>query len=101
MRNEFTRRQNRDGDGYDPPKFVIAVAVYSYESGNRHSFVITEDSHSSWIQFPRKRIIRICTDWDFSISREGTGLATEYKIRPLPSKTDRQELKESLQESHR
>ena len=34
MGNEFQRRENRDGTGYEPAKFVIAVPVYSYETGS-------------------------------------------------------------------
>jgi hypothetical protein len=34
--------------------------------------------------------------WDFSISREGTGLSTEYTLRPLPQKGDKKEIAKAL-----
>ena len=37
--------------------------------------------------------------WDFSISREGTGLATEYSLRPLPAKADRAEVQKAYKEA--
>ena len=91
---EYKRRESRNGDGYEMPKFVIACPAYSYESG---SVAILSLSQKTLIReldsISQEEDYQNLLEWDFSISREGTGLATEYKIRPLPSKADRDELK--------
>ena len=92
--DEWSRRQNRNGDGYEAAKFVIAVPAYSYESG---SIAILSLSQKSLIReldsISQEEDYKDLCDWDFSIGREGTGLNTEYSLRPLPPKADRKEIK--------
>ena len=93
--DEWTRRQNRNGDGYEQPKFVIACPAYSYETGSvavlslsQKTLIRELDSISQEDDYKK-----LC-EWDFSIGREGTGLATEYTLRPLPPKADRKEIQQ-------
>ena len=97
MGDDFQRRENRDGTGFEPAKFVIAVPVYSYESG---SIGILSLSQKGLIReldaVSQEPDYAELLAWDFSISREGTGLATEYCLRPLPQKGDKKEIAKLL-----
>ena len=97
MGDDFQRRENRDGTGYEPAKFVIAVPVYSYESG---SIGILSLSQKGLIReldaVSQEPDYADLLAWDFSISREGTGLSTEYTLRPLPQKGDKREIAKLL-----
>ena len=92
--SEYHRRENRFGEGFEPTKFVIACPAYSYETG---SVAILSLSQKTLIreldQISQESDYEDLLAWDFSISKEGSGLLTEYKIRPLPAKMDRDELK--------
>ena len=100
MGNEFTRRQNRDGTGYEPAKFGIAVACWSYESESIGILSLSQKSLIRAIdEISQSEDYAVLTDWDFSISREGTGLATEYTLLPLPPKADRKEIKEAYEKA--
>ena len=91
--DEWTRRQKFSGDGVEPPKFVIAVPAYSYESGK---IAILQLSHKTLIReldsISQEEDYKDLCAWDFSIGREGSGLNTEYTLRPLPPKVDRAEI---------
>lgn len=91
--DEYQRRQNRDGTGFEPPKFGISVPVFNYEN---ESIGILSMSQKSLIraidEVSQSEDYATLTDWDFSISREGTGLSTEYSLLPLPPKADRKEI---------
>ena len=91
--DEWTRRQKFSGDGVEPPKFCIAVPAYSYESGK---IAILQLSHKTLIReldsISQEEDYKDLCAWDFSIGREGSGLNTEYTLRPLPPKTDRAEI---------
>ena len=100
MGNEFQRRENRDGTGYEPAKFVIAVPVYSYETG---SIGILSLSQKGLIReldaISQEPDYSDLLRWDFSISREGTGLSTEYTLRPLPQKGSKKEIAQALKDA--
>ena len=97
---DYDRRENRFGEGLEPVKFVIACPVFSYESNSvailslaQKTLIRELDSISQEPDFEN------LMDWDFSISKEGSGLTTEYKIRPLPAKADRAELKDTYRKA--
>lgn len=100
MGSEFQRREKMDGTGFEPAKFVIAVPVWNYDSG---SIGILSLSQKGLI----KELDKISQEedygdllaWDFSISREGVGLNTEYTIRPLPQKGDKKEIAKALKDA--
>ena len=100
MGNEFTRRQNRDGTGFEPAKFGIAVPVFNYENESIGILSLSQKSLIRAIdEISQSEDYAVLTDWDFSISREGVGLSTEYTLLPLPPKTDRQEIKNLYRKS--
>ena len=100
MGDDFQRRENRDGTAPEPAKFVIAVPVYSYESG---SIGILSLSQKGLIReldaVSQEPDYADLLAWDFSISREGTGLSTEYTLRPLPQKGDKKEIAKALKDA--
>ena len=84
---EYVRRSNRDGTGSEPAKFAIACPVWNYDT-----------QKVEVMQLSQKGLIRELdaisqqedyTDllaWDFTLGREGSGLSTEYSLRPAPQR---------------
>ena len=87
MGNEFTRRMNRDGTGVEPAKFGIAVPVFEHDSQEVKIFQATQKGIIK--EFDKISQMEDYSDllaWDFVLSREGTGLKTEYSLRVVPRK---------------
>ena len=87
MAEEFTRRLNRDGTGVEPAKFGIAVPVFEHESQEVKIFQATQKGIIK--EFDKISQMEDYSDllaWDFVLSREGTGLKTEYSLRAVPRK---------------
>ena len=87
MGNEFTRRLNRDGTGVEPAKFGIAVPVFEHDSQEVKIFQATQKGIIK--EFDKISQMEDYSDllaWDFVLSREGTGLKTEYRLRVVPRK---------------
>ena len=87
MGNEFTRRMNRDGTGVEPAKFGIAVPVFEHESQEVKIFSATQKGIIE--ELDRISQMEDYSDllaWDFHLSREGTGLKTQYSLRAVPRK---------------
>ena len=85
MGNEFTRRMNRDGTGVEPAKFAIAVPVFEHESQEVKIFSATQKGIIE--ELDRISQMEDYSDllaWDFHLSREGTGLKTQYSLRAVP-----------------
>ena len=84
---DYTRRMNRDGTGFEPIKFALALPVYVFDS-----------AQVQILQLGQKSIIRELdaisqmpdyddlTAIDFILGKEGSGLSTEYKVTPVPRK---------------
>lgn len=84
---DYSRRMNREGTGYEPIKFAIALPVYNYDT-----------SRIEILQLGQKSLIRELDaisqmpDYDdllavdFLLGKEGSGLSTEYKLTPVPRK---------------
>ena len=87
MGNEFTRRMNRDGTGVEPAKFGIAVPVFEHDSQEVKIFSATQKGIIE--ELDRISQMEDYSDllaWDFHLSREGTGLKTQYSLRAVPRK---------------
>ena len=87
MGSEYTRRMNRDGTAPEASKFAIAVPVFNHESQKVEIFSATQKGIIK--EFDKISQMEDYSDllaWDFVLSREGTGLKTEYSLRAVPRK---------------
>jgi len=89
---DFEPREGRGGPGTVDIKFAIAVPVYNYDSGKVQVLQITQkyilkelDSISQMEDYAE------LLAWDFNISKKGSGLLTQYTVRPVPRKKGAQE----------
>jgi len=87
MGNEFTRRENRDGTGFEAPKHAIAFQCWNYET---NAINIAQFSQKSLIR-ELDKLTQIeeyadLSQWDFILGKEGSGLTTEYRITIVPMK---------------
>ena len=89
---DFEAREGRGGPGTVDVKFFIAVPVYNYESGKVQVLQITQKSILKEIdQISQMEDYEDLLAWDFTISKKGSGLTTEYTVRPVPRKKGSQE----------
>jgi hypothetical protein len=89
---DFEPREGRGGPGTADVKFAIAVPIYSYDSGKVQVLQITQKSILKEIdQISQMEDYASLLDWDLTISKKGSGLLTEYTVRPVPRKKGSQE----------
>jgi hypothetical protein len=89
---DFEPREGRGGPGTVDMKFAIACPVYNYESGKVQVLQITQKSVLKEIdQISQMEDYENLLEWDFTISKKGSGLLTEYTVRPVPRKKGSQE----------
>jgi hypothetical protein len=89
---DFEPREGRGGPGTIDVKFAIAVPVYNYESGKVQVLQITQKSILKELDsISQMEDYAELLSWDFSISKKGSGLTTEYTVRPVPRKKGAQE----------
>ena len=89
---EFEPREGRGGPGTADVKFAIAVPIYSYDSGKVQVLQITQKSILKELDsISQMEDYEDLLSWDFSISKKGSGLTTEYTVRPVPRKRGSQE----------
>jgi hypothetical protein len=89
---DFEPREGRGGPGTIDVKFAIAVPVYNYESGKVQVLQITQKSILKELDsISQMEDYEDLLSWDFSISKKGSGLTTEYTVRPVPRKKGSQE----------
>ena len=89
---EFEPREGRGGPGTADVKFFIAMPVYNYDSGKVQVLQITQKSIIKELdQISQMEDYEDLVAWDFSISKKGSGLLTEYTVRPVPRKKGAQE----------
>ena len=89
---DFEPREGRGGPGTADVKFAIACPVYNYESGKVQVLQITQKSILKEIdQISQMEDYSNLLEWDFTISKKGSGLTTEYTVRPVPRKKGSQE----------
>lgn len=89
---DYEPREGRGGPGTVDIKFAIAVPVFSYDSGKVQVLQITQKSILKEIdQISQMEDYAELLEWDFTISKKGSGLLTEYTVRPVPRKKGSQE----------
>ena len=88
----YTPREGRGGPGTADVKFAIAVPVFNYEAGTVQVMSITQKSILRELDaISQEEDYSDLMAWDFTLSKKGTGLTTEYKLRPAPRKKGSQD----------
>ena len=83
----FSRRMNREGTGPEPIKAFVAFLAYNLESGQVEICELTQKGLI-------KELDQICSmeeyqdtsEFDLILGKTGSGLGTEYSLRPVPAK---------------
>ena len=89
---DFEPREGRGGPGTVDVKFFIALPVFNYESGKVQVLQITQKSIIKELdQISQMEDYSELLEWDFTVSKKGSGLLTEYTVRPVPRKKGSQE----------
>jgi len=89
---DYEPREGRGGPGTVDIKFAIAVPVYNFDAGNVQVLSLTQKSILKEIDaISQEEDYEDLLAWDFSLSKKGSGLTTEYKLRPAPRKKGAQE----------
>ena len=84
---DFTRRQNREGNGVEPLKFALALPVYNYDASEVQVLNLTQKSLIRELDaVSQTEDYEDITATDFTLGKEGSGLNTEYKLMPVPRK---------------
>lgn len=84
---DYTRRLNREGTGFEPVKFAIALPVYNYEAAEVQVLSLTQKSIIRELDsISQTEDYADITAVDFTLGKEGSGLNTEYKLLPCPRK---------------
>ena len=84
---EYTRRLNYEGTAPDPIKFVLSLACYNYEAQEIQVLSLSQKSLIRDLDaISQQEDYQDITACDFSLSKEGSGKDTKYKIMPLPRK---------------
>lgn len=83
----YTPREGRGGPGTADIKFCIAVPVFNYEAGAVQVMSISQKSILRELDaISQEEDYSNLLEWDFTLSKKGSGLTTEYKLRPAPRK---------------
>ena len=84
---EFKQRMNYEGTELEKPKFAISMFVFDYQD---EKIKVLEIGQKTLIKeldkISQTEDYENLHEWDFTISRTGTKMATEYKILPGPRK---------------
>jgi hypothetical protein len=89
---DFEPREGRGGPGTVDIKFFIAVPVYNFDSGSVQVLSLTQKSIIKELdQISQMEDYENLLEWDFNLSKKGSGLLTEYTLRPVPRKKGAQE----------
>ena len=84
---DYTPREGRGGPGTADVKFCIAVPVFNFEAGAVQVMSISQKSILRELDaISQEEDYTELTTWDFTLSKKGSGLLTEYKLRPAPRK---------------
>lgn len=83
---DYTRRMNREGTGFDPMKFFMALPIYNYDTGRVEVMELNQK-----ILIRELDSISQSDDWnvlecDFTLGKTGAMLTTEYKLLPANRK---------------
>jgi hypothetical protein len=83
----YTPREGRGGPGTADIKFCIAVPVFNFEAGTVQVLSISQKSILRELDaISQEEDYANLTEWDMTLSKKGSGLSTEYKLRPAPRK---------------
>jgi hypothetical protein len=89
---DFEPREGRGGPGTADIKFAIACPVYSFDAGAVQVLSLTQKSILKELdQISQMEDYEDLLAWDFQLSKKGSGLLTEYTLRPVPRKKGSQE----------
>ena len=89
---DFEPREGRGGPGTVDIKFAIAVPVFNFDNGKVQVLQITQKSIQKELDsISQMEDYENLLEWDFNISKKGSGLTTEYTVRPVPRKKGSQE----------
>lgn len=89
---DFEPREGRGGPGTVDVKFAIAVPVFNFDNGKVQVLQITQKSIQKELdQISQMEDYEDLLSWDFNISKKGSGLTTEYTVRPVPRKKGSQQ----------
>ena len=89
---DFEPREGRGGPGSADVKFAVAVPVYNYDSGSVQVFSVTQKSIMKELDsISQMEDFENMLEIDFQLSKKGSGLLTEYTLRPVPRKKGAQE----------
>ena len=84
---DYNPREGRGGPGTADVKFCIAVPVFNFEAGAVQVMSISQKSILRELDaISQEEDYSNLTEWDFTLSKKGSGLLTEYKLRPAPRK---------------
>ena len=87
MGDDYTRRQNREGTAPEPPKFAIAAPVYNFDTSTVQIMQISQKSIIRELDgISQMEDYANLLEHDFVLGKEGSGLNTEYSLRPVPRK---------------
>jgi hypothetical protein len=89
---DFEPREGRGGPGTVDIKFFIAAPVYNFDAGTVQVLSLTQKSIIKELdQISQLDDYDDLLAWDFNLSKKGSGLLTEYTLRPVPRKKGSQE----------
>ena len=84
---DYTPREGRGGPGTADVKFCIALPIFSYEAGAVQVFSVPQKSILRELDaLSQEEDYANLIEWDFTLAKKGSGLNTEYKLRPAPRK---------------
>lgn len=88
----YTPRERIGLPGTIDIKFAIAVPVFNYETGTVQVMSVTQKSILRELDaISQEEDYSDLMAWDFTLSKKGTLLNTEYKLRPAPRKKGSQD----------
>jgi hypothetical protein len=84
---DFRQREKLDGSGLEQPKFAISLFVYDYQSETIKVLELTQKGLIKELDgISQEEDYADLNAWDFTITRKGLSLNTEYTLRPAPRK---------------
>lgn len=88
----YVPRPGRGGPGTADVKLAIAVPIWNYEAGSVQIMQITQRSIQRELDsLSQQEDYTNLLEWDMTLSKKGSGLTTEYRLRPAPRKKGAQD----------
>jgi hypothetical protein len=84
---DFKQREKLDGSGLEQPKFAISLFVFDYQSETIKVLELVQKGLIKELDgISQEEDYADLNAWDFTITRKGLSLNTEYTLRPAPRK---------------